>query len=141
MEDYEKIREIPGLAESGKKGKKKSNNTKKTFTLQTFLHDEESSSPRAGGGAKINSLDEDPLGSHFAKLNLDEDVCVFNVSFFQRLHSRILQELVIMESCHSFIHDMLKHMGPTNAMDPRLQQEISNFPPEAKVRFSFFLYI
>lgn len=39
-----------------------------------------------------------------------------------------------MESCHSFIHDMLKHMGPTNAMDPRLQQEINNFPPEAKVR-------
>ena len=38
-----------------------------------------------------------------------------------------------MESCHSFIHDMLKHMGPTNAMDPRLQQEINNFPPEAKV--------
>ena len=41
-----------------------------------------------------------------------------------------------MESCHSFIHDMLKHMGPTNAMDPRLQQEINNFPPEAKVYFS-----
>ena len=38
-----------------------------------------------------------------------------------------------MESCHSFIHDMLKHMGPANVMDPRLQQEISNFPPEAKV--------
>ena len=23
-------------------------------------------------------------------------------------------------------------MGPTNAMDPRLQTEINNFPPEAK---------
>ena len=45
----------------------------------------------------------------------------------------IFQELIVMESCHSFIHDMLKHMGPTNAMDPRLQEEINNFPPEAKV--------
>lgn len=43
-----------------------------------------------------------------------------------------------MESCHSFIHDMLKHMGPANVMDPRLQQEISNFPPEAKVGFRKF---
>jgi len=114
MEDYENVREIPGLPESGKKGKKKSNNTKKTFTLQTFLHDDESTSSGAGRGGKINSVDEDPMESHFTKLNLDEE------------------ELVIMESCHSFIHDMLKHMGPANVMDPRLQQELSNFPPEAK---------
>ena len=46
-----------------------------------------------------------------------------------------------MESCHSFIHDMLKHMGPTNAMDPRLQQEINNFPPEAKVITSHVLIL
>ena len=38
-----------------------------------------------------------------------------------------------MDSCHSFIHDMLKHMGPTNTMDPRLMDEINNFPPEAQV--------
>ena len=38
-----------------------------------------------------------------------------------------------MESCHSYIHDLLRQMGPTNAMDPRLQSEINNFPPEAKV--------
>ena len=75
MEDYENVREIPGLAETGKKGKKKSNNSKKTFTLQTFLHDDESSSrPGAGSGGKIKSLDEDSVDSHFAKLNLDEDV-------------------------------------------------------------------
>ena len=45
----------------------------------------------------------------------------------------IFQERLIMESCHSFIQDMLRHMGPTNTMDPRLQDEINNFPPEAKV--------
>eukprot|EP00092_Neocalanus_flemingeri_P001532 GFUD01001634.1.p1 GENE.GFUD01001634.1~~GFUD01001634.1.p1 ORF type:complete len:652 (+),score=179.15 GFUD01001634.1:219-1958(+) len=54
------------------------------------------------------------MESHFAKLNLDEE------------------ELIVMESCHSYIHDLLRQMGPTNAMDPRLQQEINNFPPEAK---------
>ena len=31
-------------------------------------------------------------------------------------------------------------MGPTNAMDPRLQQEINNFPPEAKVGFTSVLF-
>ena len=74
MEDFENVREIPGLPESGKKGKKKSNNTKKTFTLQTFLHDDESTSSGAGRGGKINSVDEDPMESHFTKLNLDEEV-------------------------------------------------------------------
>ena len=57
----------------------------------------------------------DVMESHFAKLNLDEE------------------ELIVMESCHSYIHDLLRQMGPTNAMDPRLQSEINNFPPEAKV--------
>ena len=38
-----------------------------------------------------------------------------------------------MEHCHTFIHDLLKQLGPSNAMDPILQQEINNFPPEAKV--------
>ena len=56
------------------------------------------------------------MESHFAKLNLDEE------------------ELIVMESCHSYIHDLLRQMGPTNAMDPRLQSEINNFPPEAKVK-------
>jgi hypothetical protein len=40
---------------------------------------------------------------------------------------------VVLESCHSYIHDLLKQLGPTNAMDPAIQQEINNFPPEAKV--------
>ena len=59
------------------------------------------------------------MESHFAKLNLDEE------------------ELIVMESCHSYIHDLLRQMGPTNAMDPRLQAEINNFPPEAKVEIYF----
>jgi hypothetical protein len=42
---------------------------------------------------------------------------------------------VVLESCHSYIHDLLKQLGPTNAMDPSIQQEINNFPPEAKVFF------
>jgi len=110
MEDYENSRpEIPGLVESdkGKKGKKKNTTSaKKTLSLQNFLQDEN------GRNSGVES--SDTIESHFAKLNLDEE------------------ELIVMESCHSFIHDMLKHMGPTNAMDPRLQQEINNFPPEAK---------
>jgi len=110
MEDYENSRpEIPGLVEAdkGKKGKKKNTaSTKKTLSLQNFLQDEN------GKNSGVES--SDTIESHFAKLNLDEE------------------ELIVMESCHSFIHDMLKHMGPTNAMDPRLQQEINNFPPEAK---------
>ena len=56
-----------------------------------------------------------------------------NVSILKDIFHCYVQELIVMESCHSFIHDMLKHMGPTNAMDPRLQEEINNFPPEAKV--------
>jgi hypothetical protein len=44
---------------------------------------------------------------------------------------------VVLESCHSYIHDLLKQLGPTNAMDPAIQQEINNFPPEAKVSPDF----
>ena len=38
-----------------------------------------------------------------------------------------------MESCHSYFHDILRKMGPTNATDARLQHEKDSFPPEAKV--------
>ena len=132
MEDYENVRpEIPGLVETErtKKGKKKSNaSSKKTLSLQNFLQEDSSQ------GSSVGSQDVDPMESHFAKLNLDEEV-EQTISFvFYITLIRHFQELIVMESCHSFIHDMLKHMGPTNAMDPRLQQEINNFPPEAKVR-------
>jgi len=102
--------DIPGLAEAekGKKGKKKAIN-KKTLTLQSFLQDENQETVDSA-----DNSESDAMESHFAKLNLDEE------------------ELIVMESCHSYIHDLLKHMGPTNAMDPRLQSEINNFPPEAK---------
>ena len=61
-----------------------------------------------------------------------------------------------MESCHSYIHDMLRylnspnqaviqnqfstsflfrHLGPTHATDPILLHEINKFPDEAKVGF------
>ena len=98
--------EIPGLPDSergNKKGKKKGNNTKKTLSLQNFLQDEnqEPAHEPADSG----------LDAHFAKLNLDSE------------------ELIVMESCHSYIHDFLRQMGPTHAMDPVLQQEINNFPP------------
>ena len=76
----------------------------------------------------------------FAQLNLDEE------------------ELIVMESCHSYIHDMLRylswtnqatiflevnfenllffrHLGPTHATDPILLHEINKFPDEAKVGF------
>jgi len=102
--------EIPGLAEAdkGKKGKRKGNN-KKTLSLQSFLQDENQET-----GDSAENSETDAMESHFAKLNLDEE------------------ELIVMESCHSYIHDLLRQMGPTNAMDPRLQSEINNFPPEAK---------
>ena len=81
--------------------------------------------------------DTNNLEAHFAKLNLDQE------------------ELIVMESCHSYIHDLLRwysrfvsvfipifisrQLGPTNAMDPILQQEINGFPPEAKVICQFSL--
>ena len=119
-------RGIPGLpdsADKNKKGKKKGRD-KKTVTLQSFLQQE--------GGEGGEGGEADTMEQHFAKLNLDEE------------------ELIVMESCHrcsvtqeserfttiqvlcSYIHDLLRQMGPTNAMDPRLQTEINNFPPEAK---------
>ena len=70
MEDYENSRpEIPGLVESdkGKKGKKKNTTSaKKTLSLQNFLQDEN------GRNSGVES--SDTIESHFAKLNLDEEV-------------------------------------------------------------------
>ena len=72
MEDYENVRpEIPGLVETErtKKGKKKSNaSSKKTLSLQNFLQEDSSQ------GSSVGSQDVDPMESHFAKLNLDEEV-------------------------------------------------------------------
>jgi len=101
--------DIPGLAETEKNKKGKKKNNKKTLSLQSFLQDEMQEPQDSAENSET-----DVMESHFAKLNLDEE------------------ELIVMESCHSYIHDLLRQMGPTNAMDPRLQSEINNFPPEAK---------
>jgi len=102
--------DIPGLPESergNKKGKKKgAAAAKKTLSLQNFLQDENQDGS--------NSEDGNNLEAHMAKLNLDEE------------------ELIVMESCHSYIHDMLRHLGPTHATDPILLHEINKFPDEAK---------
>ena len=75
MEDYENVRpEIPGLVETErtKKGKKKSNATsKKTLSLQNFLQEDSSQGSSVGN---VDSPVPDPMESHFAKLNLDEEV-------------------------------------------------------------------
>ena len=75
MEDYENVRpEIPGLVETErtKKGKKKSNATsKKTLSLQNFLQEDSSQGSSVGNS---DSQDVDPMESHFAKLNLDDEV-------------------------------------------------------------------
>ena len=71
MEEYENVRpDIPGLVETekSKKGKKKSNSSKKTLSLQNFLQDE------PGVAASGESAGSDAMESHFAKLNLDEEV-------------------------------------------------------------------
>ena len=116
MEEYESnVRpDIPGLVETEKnrKGKKKGGANKKTLSLQTFLQDEAQDTHLD----TAEQEDSDSIESHFAKLNLDDE------------------ELIVMESCHSYFHDILRQMGPTNAMDARLQQEMDSFPPEAKVR-------
>jgi len=114
MEDFETEicrPDIPGLVEpdKGKRGKKRGT-TKKTLSLQSFLQDDN----QVETGDSADNSETDAMESHFAKLNLDEE------------------ELIVMESCHSYIHDLLRQIGPTNAMDPRLQSEINNFPPEAK---------
>ena len=113
MEEYENRPDIPGLVETEKnrKGKKKGGANKKTLSLQTFLQDESQETNLDSA----EQADTDPLESHFAKLNLDDE------------------ELIVMESCHSYFHDILRQMGPTNAMDARLQNEMDSFPPEAKV--------
>ena len=106
--------DIPGLVETEKsrKGKKKGGANKKTLSLQTFLQDESQESNLDSAGQS----EADTMEAHFAKLNLDDE------------------ELIVMESCHSYFHDILRKMGPTNAMDARLQQEMDSFPPEAKVK-------
>ena len=115
MEEYDNnVRpDIPGLVETEKsrKGKKKGGANKKTLSLQTFLQDESQESNLDSAGQS----EADNMEAHFAKLNLDDE------------------ELIVMESCHSYFHDILRKMGPTNAMDARLQQEMDSFPPEAKV--------
>jgi hypothetical protein len=68
----------------------------------------------------------DGSGSGWPQKHPDPDTVV-------KIFSRVDQETVVLESCHSYIHDLLKQLGPTNAMDPAIQQEINNFPPEAKV--------
>ena len=116
MEEYDNnVRpDIPGLVETEKsrKGKKKGGANKKTLSLQTFLQDESQEANLDSAGQS----ETDNMEAHFAKLNLDDE------------------ELIVMESCHSYFHDILRKMGPTNAMDARLQQEMDSFPPEAKVR-------
>jgi len=104
--------EIPGLPDSergSKKGKKKGGGgAKKTLSLQNFLQDENQEPPH------MPCSPSEQLEAHMVKLNLDEE------------------ELIVMESCHSFIHDMLRQLGPIHAMDPILTQEINKFPDEAK---------
>jgi len=104
--------EIPGLPDSergNKKGKKKGGGgAKKTLSLQNFLQDENQEPPH------MPCSPSEQLEAHMVKLNLDEE------------------ELIVMESCHSFIHDMLRQLGPIHAMDPILTQEINKFPDEAK---------
>ena len=116
MEEYDNnVRpDIPGLVETEKsrKGKKKGGANKKTLSLQTFLQDESQEANLDSAGQS----ETENIEAHFAKLNLDDE------------------ELIVMESCHSYFHDILRKMGPTNAMDARLQQEMDSFPPEAKVR-------
>ena len=116
MDEYDNnVRpDIPGLVETEKtrKGKKKGGANKKTLSLQTFLQDESQESNLDSPGQS----EADNMEAHFAKLNLDDE------------------ELIVMESCHSYFHDILRKMGPTNAMDARLQQEMDSFPPEAKVK-------
>ena len=76
MEDTENSRpDIPGLVSKGRKGKKKSNNTtsKKSLTLQTFLHDNKEAAEGSSSSGASN-LVHDPMESHFAKLNLDDEV-------------------------------------------------------------------
>jgi len=110
LEGVGRMDNIPGLSyPESKKGKKKAPNKNKTLSLQNFLQDEnqESDSEEKSETEIFNS-------SLMGNLKLSEE------------------ERAVMESCHSFIHDLLKQLGPSNAGDPILQTEINNFPPEAK---------
>ena len=80
MEDYENSKpDIPGLVskEKGRKGKKKANNTssKNSLTLQTFLHEENKEAAGSSTSGRNGAANHDPIESHFAKLNLDDEVC------------------------------------------------------------------
>ena len=77
MEDHENSRpDIPGLVNKGRKGKKKANNTtsKSSLTLQTFLHDNNKEALEGSSSSGASYLVSDPMESHFAKLNLDDEV-------------------------------------------------------------------
>jgi len=109
-EQSEGYREIPGLPEperTGKKGKKK-NQSKKSLTLSNFSEANGKSSVSLAGMPSDVSEPKPP------RPQLTE------------------KESAILESCHSYIHDYLKMSGPMNAFDARLQAEINQFPPEAK---------
>jgi len=105
-EQSEGYREIPGLPEpdkGGKKGKKK-NNSKKTLNLPIFTE---------ANGKNAAALSVPPVTKP-PKPQLSD------------------KEVAILDSCHSYIHDYLKISGPMSAFDARLQAEINQFPPEAK---------
>ena len=157
---------LPDSERGNKKGKKKSGAaSKKTLTLQNFLQDE--NQVNLNFVYKINlyfyhdvqepvqseSNEANNLEAQFAKLNLDQvnpwQIHILPWVQIQTLTIFDQEELIVMESCHSYIHDLLRwvlcfflrtfhvflfrQLGPTNAMDPILQQEINAFPPEAKV--------
>ena len=77
MDEVENVRpEIPGLVETEKtkKGKKRANAAaKKTLSLQNFLQD--SNNQDSNGQATSTDYSSDAvIESHFAKLNLDDEV-------------------------------------------------------------------
>eukprot|EP00088_Acartia_fossae_P007693 TRINITY_DN13610_c0_g1_i2.p1 TRINITY_DN13610_c0_g1~~TRINITY_DN13610_c0_g1_i2.p1 ORF type:complete len:884 (+),score=242.62 TRINITY_DN13610_c0_g1_i2:38-2689(+) len=109
----EGYREIPGLPEpdrGGKKGKKKNNaNSKKNLNLPNF------SDPTKGSSGMNNAVQQPPMMEERPPRPQLSD-----------------KEAACLESCHSYIFDYLKMSGPMNAFDTRLQTEINQFPPEAK---------
>lgn len=111
LEGVGRMDNIPGLSfPEGKKGKKKAPNKNKTLSLQTFLQDENQETSDSEEKSETEIFNSSLMGN----LKLSDE------------------EKAVMESCHSFIHDLLKQLGPSNAGDPILQTEINNFPPEAK---------
>ena len=77
MDEVENVRpEIPGLVETekSKKGKKRANAAaKKTLSLQNFLQDSNNQENNSQPSSSDQSS-EAIMESHFAKLNLDEEV-------------------------------------------------------------------